>query len=74
MENNNNKDLKDAYGKKFWSLVGGDSYVSSKNIIPILFEYYEPKSVIDIGCGIGIWLRAFTENGVDNIKFDRIHF
>jgi SAM-dependent methyltransferase len=30
-------------------------------------EFVQPRSVIDIGCGIGTWLRAFMEAGVDEV-------
>lgn len=41
---------------------------SARIIIPILLEEVRVDSVLDVGCGTGIWLRAFRENGVDRIK------
>lgn len=36
-------------------------------VVPILFQYMKPKSVLDIGCGIGTWLRVFKDQGVSDI-------
>jgi SAM-dependent methyltransferase len=33
----------------------------------MIVSLLQPSSVIDIGCGIGTWLAAFRENGVDDI-------
>jgi SAM-dependent methyltransferase len=44
------------------------SYKSAKEVVPIILKHLSPKSVIDIGCGIGTWLKAFKEAGVEDIK------
>ncbi len=36
-------------------------------IVEYLYTNYEPKSIIDIGCGLGAWLHNFQEKGVRNI-------
>lgn len=33
-------------------------------IVPIVMRLAHPKSVLDIGCGIGTWLKIFNEAGV----------
>ncbi|TAE83026.1 MAG: class I SAM-dependent methyltransferase [Oscillatoriales cyanobacterium] len=40
---------------------------SAQEIIPILWEFVQPKRVIDVGCGTGTWLSAFKEFGVKDI-------
>jgi SAM-dependent methyltransferase len=40
---------------------------SAKGIVSPLFEFIQPKSVIDVGCGIGTWLSVFKEFGIDNV-------
>jgi hypothetical protein len=35
-----------------------------REIIPIILELTKPSSVIDIGCGIGTWLKVFDEYGI----------
>lgn len=36
-------------------------------VAPIVLELVRPASVVDIGCGLGEWLAAFQEYGVDDI-------
>lgn len=40
---------------------------SPKQIVPVIMEWLNPKSVVDIGCGIGTFLFCFKEAGVKNI-------
>ena len=40
---------------------------SAQEIVPLVMEMIAPKSVIDVGCGIGTWLSVFSEYGVDDI-------
>lgn len=37
---------------------------SPRIIVSKLLEYYSPKSVVDFGCGLGTFLKAFKEKGV----------
>jgi SAM-dependent methyltransferase len=37
---------------------------SARLILELLFERYRPKSVLDVGCGIGTWLSVAGELGV----------
>ncbi|MDN3204699.1 class I SAM-dependent methyltransferase [Algoriphagus sediminis] len=41
---------------------------SAEQILPFLIELLNPKSIIDIGCGIGTWLSIAKELGVKDIK------
>jgi SAM-dependent methyltransferase len=40
---------------------------SAREIAPLLMELLRPASVVDVGCGLGSWLRVFQENGVNDI-------
>lgn len=44
-----------------------DPYASALATLPVVFARFgvEPKSVIDVGCGNGEWLRAARELGVE---------
>jgi hypothetical protein len=46
------------YDNKFYNFQKSGSYVSAQEIFPLLFKYITPKSAIDIGCGVGTWLRV----------------
>jgi SAM-dependent methyltransferase len=39
---------------------------SASQIVPLVLELVQPKSVIDVGCGIGAWLSVFNECGVED--------
>jgi cyclopropane fatty-acyl-phospholipid synthase-like methyltransferase len=36
-------------------------------IVPIVLDIISPQNVVDIGCGIGTWLKAFKNKGVDDV-------
>jgi SAM-dependent methyltransferase len=36
-------------------------------VVPTILQFVKPISVLDVGCGIGTWLKAFEENGVKDI-------
>src|SRR5262249_32097984 len=37
---------------------------SAQKIVPIIVDLLKPQSVLDIGCGVGTWGKAFAEHGV----------
>ncbi len=37
---------------------------SADRILSILWEYLQPNSVLDVGCGIGTWLSVMQERGI----------
>lgn len=39
---------------------------SAEEIIPMVLKMIQPKSVIDIGCGVGTWLSVFREYGIED--------
>ncbi|MFZ1798895.1 MAG: methyltransferase domain-containing protein [Chitinophagaceae bacterium] len=36
-------------------------------IVPFLIQAFHPKSVVDVGCGLGTFLNIFLQNGVEDI-------
>ena len=40
---------------------------SAKIIWPLIFQIYKPSSILDIGCGIGTWLKAAKDLGIYDI-------
>lgn len=55
------------YQDNFYNVHLEDSLNSAKEVIPVILKYITPKSVIDVGCGIGTWLSIWKEYGVNNI-------
>lgn len=40
---------------------------SANALMPALYEIFRPTSVLDVGCGVGHWAKAFLENGVEDV-------
>jgi SAM-dependent methyltransferase len=54
------------YDAEFFAQQADGSLRSARVVVPMVMELFRPKSVVDFGCGVGAWLRAFAENGVDD--------
>lgn len=37
-------------------------------IVPLLIEMFSPKSVIDVGCGLGSFLKIFIDNNIVDVR------
>jgi SAM-dependent methyltransferase len=55
------------YDRDFFSYVAADSLRNAQIVVPIVMEMLHPKSVLDIGCGPGAWLKVFKDNGAEVI-------
>lgn len=55
------------YTENFYERHYEGSLRSAKEIVPLVLEVIQPKGVIDVGCGIGTWLRVFKECGVEDV-------
>lgn len=55
------------YNRRFYAnnLVRGRS--SAQRIAEIVWDLYAPKSVLDVGCGAGMWLEVFRDLGTTSI-------
>jgi SAM-dependent methyltransferase len=56
-----------AYDQQFFTRHTKQGLDSAKIIVPQLLKLVQPKSVVDIGCGTGAWLKVFQENGVKTV-------
>src|SRR4051794_27578159 len=52
------------YDAAFFDAQREESLRSARVVVPLLLNVIQPRSVVDFGCGVGAWLRAFEENGV----------
>ncbi|AOW08137.1 methyltransferase domain-containing protein [Flavobacterium gilvum] len=43
------------------------NFKAANEVVPYIIQLLEPKSVVDVGCGIGTWLKIFEDNGIVNI-------
>lgn len=55
------------YSKNFFNINKRGSLKSARQIVPLVLKLIEPRSVIDVGCGMGAWLSVFKSGGVDDI-------
>jgi len=51
------------YGGEFYKSQMDVSYLSARKYALFLYQLFRPKRVVDVGCGRGMWLRAFKEAG-----------
>ncbi len=43
------------------------NYKAANEIVPFIVNLLDPKSVVDVGCGTGTWLKIFEDNGINGI-------
>ncbi len=58
------------YDEKFYNNADKIIAPSVQSVVTILIKYFNPKSVIDIGCGNGLYLAKFAEAGKEILGFD----
>jgi SAM-dependent methyltransferase len=58
------------YNDNFHQAHFRDSINSAKEIIPLFLNFFQPKSVLDVGCGLGTWLTVFEEHGCEITGID----
>jgi SAM-dependent methyltransferase len=44
-----------------------EAWSSARVVVPLILELIQPRSVVDVGCGLGAWLAVFKEYGVEDI-------
>src|SRR5919108_2535643 len=55
------------YTEAFYECHRGGARSSAGVVVPMLIDLFGPRSVVDVGCGIGTWLAAFREHGVADV-------
>jgi hypothetical protein len=40
--------------------------ISAHIVVPLVLKYFPVNSVVDVGCGVGTWLREFEQHGVSD--------
>jgi hypothetical protein len=60
--------MSSAYSTEFYLRQKDGSLQSAKEIVPLIIGLVNPKSVIDVGCGIGTWLSVFRNNDISDIQ------
>ncbi len=60
-------DFRGYYGSETFDPRVDPSWGSAKVVAPIVMDMFQPKTVVDVGCGVGAWLRAFGDLGVRDL-------
>ncbi len=55
------------YDKSFFEGQKGGSVRSATEVVPIVIYLFDPKSVVDVGCGVGTWLKVFVDKGITDV-------
>ncbi|RYY12640.1 MAG: hypothetical protein EOO04_33270, partial [Chitinophagaceae bacterium] len=57
------------YTTKFFEGHENGALSSARKVIPLVNEVVKPASVIDVGCGVGNWLKVWLEDiGINIIQ------
>ena len=62
------KNLGKLYDKDYYLRIIEGMSQSAAIVLGLLYEYYKPQSVIDVGCGPGAWLAAAESLGAITLK------
>lgn len=56
------------YDEAFYSSEAQSSMSSAAIVVPLLVELVGPRSVLDVGCGVGAFSREFMRQGVGEVR------
>jgi SAM-dependent methyltransferase len=56
------------YNKDFYSNQLQGTFKSAEIVLDLLYRQYRPRSVIDVGCGQGVWLAVAESLGATQLK------
>jgi hypothetical protein len=56
-----------SYNSEFYKGLKTGSLRSAEALVPDIINLVNPKSVLDLGCGIGTWLSVFKARGVEKV-------
>jgi len=59
--------MSEVYNLSFYQQHLAGSLTSARIMLPLLYRYAQPRSVVDVGCGLGPWLKAAMELGATDV-------
>jgi SAM-dependent methyltransferase len=65
---NKSKRSRTLYDAEFYADQAVNSFESARIVAALVHELIKPESVVDIGCGLGGWLKAFSELGARRVR------
>jgi len=55
------------YNNQFYQEELAGSPSSARTIVPVIMDLIRPSSVLDVGCGLGTWLKVFMDSGLQDV-------
>ena len=62
--------FRNLYSRKFFAHLREGSLGSARALVPIVLNIHPARTMVDIGCGIGGWVKAFDEHDVSGVGVD----
>ncbi|OGV67792.1 MAG: hypothetical protein A2283_22315 [Lentisphaerae bacterium RIFOXYA12_FULL_48_11] len=59
--------MENTYSEEFYSTRDSHTRQSAEKIVPLIMDVFRPRNVVDIGCGVGTWLKVFKEYGCRDV-------
>lgn len=59
--------MESIYPRSFYEAIQDNTMVSAKKIVPLVIDLLHPESVVDVGCGVGIFLAVFRECEINDV-------
>jgi SAM-dependent methyltransferase len=56
-----------AYTPAFFDDLARDTRESARAVVPVVNKLLEPASVLDVGCGVGVWVDEWGSAGVSDV-------
>ena len=57
----------EVYNETFYTDESRTSLRCAQQVVPLINDMFKPSSIIDVGCGVGAFLRSFRELGVQEL-------
>lgn len=58
------------YSRKFFAHLREGSADSARTLAPIVLDIHPARTMVDVGCGVGGWVKAFAGQGVNAVGID----
>lgn len=55
------------YTQEFYECINPGAVESAKVVVPLILDLIPCKSVVDVGCGNGAWLKTFKDYGISHV-------
>src|SRR5262245_32105662 len=70
------------YPRAFYDDLERQSGASAERVVPLVIDLLHPQSVVDVGCGTGLWLAELRRHGLtrtlgldgDHVERAALHF